>query len=198
MAVSMRFLAKASQSFESIVSHAPSPKALRTPKTPKTPMSPFAMTPASPVSPLSRGLKFFPAAEEVEKRAKIPTQRSVHFADEQSGPTWVGNATRLLGGRLQQSTTEASSNPINAAEAASATREAVRARLARQEERSVPAGYPHMEYAPSMLPVLLGHRNVVTPIASESVEESCAHAARKSFLQQQERRANRLMAEFVV
>ena len=198
MAVSMRFLAKASQSFESIVSHAPSPKALRTPKTPKTPTSPFAMNPASPVSPLSRGLKFFPVAEEVEKRAKIPTQRSVHFADEQSGPTWVGNFSRLLGGRLQQSMTEASSNPINEVEAASATREAVRARLARQEDRGASEASKPMK---AVFPTLLGHNtSKAAPMEAWTAvdQESCAQAAQKSFLQKLERRANRTMVDFVV
>ena len=193
----MRFLAKASQSFESIVAHAPSPKALRTPKTPMSPktpvVSPFAI---SPLSTLNRGLNFFP--EEVEKRTKVSThQRSVHFADE-SGPTFVGNFSRLLGGRFLQNTEDLSS-PANAAAAASATRDAVLARLLRKEERDAPVRQTPIKQT---LPMLLGHRASLNAAPSNAVEvvdvESCAFAARKAFLEQQKRRASRSMADFVV
>ena len=134
MAISMRFLAKASQSFESIVSHASSPKALRTPKTPKTPKTPMSPFGISPLASLNR-VNFFPEdVEKVEKRTHKVPARSVHFAD---GATWVGNATRLLGGQLQPKA-EASSPITDLTTAASATRDAVRARLARQEDRCVP------------------------------------------------------------
>ena len=133
MAISMRFLAKASQSFESIVSHAPSPKALRTPKTPKTPKTPMSPFGISPLASLNR-VNFFPEdVEKVEKRTHKVPARSVHFANG----AWVGNATRLLGGRLQAEA-EASSPITDLPTAASATRDAVRARLARQEDRCVP------------------------------------------------------------
>lgn len=138
----MRFLAKATQSFESIVAH--SPKALRTPKTPKTPASPFAM---SPLTSLTPAVSFFPeTVEKVEKCIRKAPARSVHFEDA----TWVGNATRLLGGRLQPKV-EASS-PTDLATAASATRDAVLARFARQEDRCVPTprvagvGRSHMAF----------------------------------------------------
>ena len=129
----MRFLAKASQSFESIVSHAPSPKALRTPKTPKTPKTPMSPFGISPLASLNR-VNFFPEdVEKVAKRTPKVPARSVHFANG----GWVGNATRLLGGRLQAEA-EASSPITDLTTAASATRDAVRARFARQEDRCVP------------------------------------------------------------
>lgn len=129
----MRFLAKASQSFESIVSHAPSPKALRTPKTPKTPKTPMSPFGISPLASLNR-VNFFPEdVEKVVKRTPKVPARSVHFANG----GWVGNATRLLGGRLQAEA-EASSPITDLTTAASATRDAVRARLARQEQRAAP------------------------------------------------------------
>ena len=115
------------------MAHAPSPKTLRTPKTPKTPAS-FGISP-KPLSPsLSPALNFFPE-ERAEKRVPKFPARSVHFADE-SGPTWVGNATRLLGGRLQARTETTPITDVN--ETASATRNAVLARLARKEDRSSP------------------------------------------------------------
>ena len=179
----MRFLAKASQSLESIVAH--SPKALRTPKTPKTPASPFAL---SPLASLTPAVSFFPeTVEKVEKCIRKAPARSVHFAEE----TWVGNATRLLGGRLQPKVEL--STPTDLATAASATRDAVLARLARQEDRGAPvASKPQV---PS-LPMLLGHRALTS--VERVQEESCAHAARKAFLAQQERRASRAMVDFVV
>eukprot|EP00438_Fugacium_kawagutii_P006954 Skav203620 [mRNA] locus=scaffold935:833680:834273:- [translate_table: standard] len=197
MAVSMRFLAKASQSFESIVSHAPSPKALRTPKTPKTPktpMSPFGLSPLASLNSLN-GMSFFPEnVEKMEKRTpKFPT-RSVHFAD---GATWVGNATRLLGGRLQPQA-EASAPITDLATAASATRDAVRARFARQGERDAPAA--SAERIPT-LPMLLGKQAPLrsVPQGLDVVdEESCANAARRAFLDHRERRAGRAMVDFVV
>ena len=131
MAVSMRFLAKASQSLESIVAH--SPKALRTPKTPKTPKTPASPFALSPLTSLTPALSFFPeTVEKVEKCIRKAPARSVHFEDA----TWVGNATRLLGGRLQPKVE--TSSPTDLATAASATRDAVLARLARQEDRCVP------------------------------------------------------------
>ena len=183
MAVSMRFLAKATQSFESIVAH--SPKALPTPKTPKTPASPFAM---SPLTSLTPAVSFFPeTVEKVEKCIRKAPARSVHFEDA----TWVGNATRLLGGRLQPKVD--ASSPTDLATAASATRDAVLARLARQEDRGAPvASKPQV---PS-LPMLLGHCALTS--VERVQEESCAHAARKAFLAQQERRASRAMVDFVV
>mmetsp|Transcript_34504 Transcript_34504/g.56498 ORF Transcript_34504/g.56498 Transcript_34504/m.56498 type:complete len:198 (+) Transcript_34504:66-659(+) len=197
MAISMRFLAKASQSFESIVSHAPSPKALRTPKTPKTPKTPMSPFGISPLASLNR-VNFFPEdVEKVVKRTPKVPARSVHFANG----AWVGNATRLLGGRLQAEA-EASSPITDLTTAASATRDAVRARLARQEERCVPT--PPVAGLDLTLPVLLGHRMASTvasataTVPSECNEESCAHAARKAFLEQQERRASRAMVDFVV
>ena len=94
-------------------------------------MSPFGI---SPLASLNR-VNFFPEdVEKVEKRTHKGPARSVHFAD---GATWVGNATRLLGGQLQPKA-EASSPITDLTTAASATRDAVRARLARQEERCVP------------------------------------------------------------
>ncbi|CAL1173223.1 unnamed protein product [Cladocopium goreaui] len=199
MAISMRFLAKASQSFESIVSHASSPKALRTPKTPKTPKTPMSPFGISPLASLNR-VNFFPEdVEKVEKRTHKVPARSVHFAD---GATWVGNATRLLGGQLQPKA-EASSPITDLTTAASATRDAVRARFARQEDRCVPT--PPVAGLDLTLPVLLGHRMASTVASStrattpsDGNEESCAHAARKAFLEQQERRASRAMVDFVV
>ena len=190
----MRFLAKASQSFESIVSHAPSPKALRTPKTPKTPKTPMSPFGISPLASLNR-VNFFPEdVEKVEKRTHKVPARSVHFAD---GATWVGNATRLLGGQLQPKA-EASSPITDLTTAASATRDAVRARLARQEQRAAPlaseAGIP-------TLPMLLGQRAPLSSVGQRLDvvdEESCAYAARKACLEQRERRASRAMVDFVV
>ena len=131
MAVSMRFLAKASQSLESIVAH--SPKALRTPKTPKTPKTPASPFAMSPLTSLTPAVSFFPeTVEKVEKCIRKAPARSVHFEDA----TWVGNATRLLGGRLQPKVD--ASSPTDLATAASATRDAVLARFARQEDRCVP------------------------------------------------------------
>eukprot|EP00434_Breviolum_minutum_P019761 symbB.v1.2.017437.t1/scaffold1360.1/size203234/8 len=195
MAVSMRFLAKASQSLESIVAH--SPKALRTPKTPKTPKTPASPFALSPLTSLTPAVSFFPeTVEKVEKCIRKAPARSVHFQDA----TWVGNATRLLGGRLQPKVE--TSSPTDLATAASATRDAVLARLARQEDRCVPtprvAGLEFPDF-----PMLLG-RHVKVPTAQRArsseaeVEESCAHAARKAFLEQQERRSSRNMVEFVV
>ena len=194
MAVSMRFLAKASQSFENLVAHAPSPKTLRTPKTPKTPAS-FGISP-KPVSPtLSPALNFFPE-ERAEKRVPKFPARSVHFADA-SGPTWVGNATRLLGGRLQARTETTPITDVN--DAASATRDAVLARLARKEDRSSPL-LPRGARNPEV-PVLLG-RHAITDTTLESVSEvneaSCASAARTAFLAMQERRASRAMVDFMI
>ncbi|CAL1173222.1 unnamed protein product [Cladocopium goreaui] len=193
MAISMRFLAKASQSFESIVSHAPSPKALRTPKTPKTPKTPMSPFGISPLASLNR-VNFFPEdVEKVAKRTPKVPARSVHFANG----GWVGNATRLLGGRLQAEA-EASSPITDLTTAASATRDAVRARLARQEQRAAPlaseAGIP-------TLPMLLGQRAPLSSVGQRLDvvdEESCAYAARKACLEQRERRASRAMVDFVV
>ena len=189
----MRFLAKASQSFESIVSHAPSPKALRTPKTPKTPKTPMSPFGISPLASLNR-VNFFPEdVEKVVKRTPKVPARSVHFANG----GWVGNATRLLGGRLQAEA-EASSPITDLTTAASATRDAVRARLARQEQRAAPlaseAGIP-------TLPMLLGQPAPLSSVGQRLDvvdEESCAYAARKACLEQRERRASRAMVDFVV
>ncbi|CAK8988755.1 Uncharacterized protein SCF082_LOCUS1517 [Durusdinium trenchii] len=201
MALSMRFLAKASQSFESIVTHAPSPKAMRTPKTPMSPKTPAlsSFTMASPLnSPQLLGLHFFP--EEVEKRSSLGStlQRAkVHFADEQTGPA-LGNLSRLLGGRLRQPEEE-SSSPVDAATAASSTRVAVLARLSRKEARDAPVQLAPMK---PTLPMLLGRGASLNPTRSKAVEvvdaESCAFAARKAFLEQLESRASRSMVDFVV
>jgi len=194
MALSMRFLAKASQSFESIVSHAPSPKALRTPKTPKTPKTPMSPFGLSPLASLN-SVNFFPEnVEKVEKRAPKFPGRSVHFAD---GATWVGNATRLLGGQLQPKVeaVEASSPITDLTTAASATRDAVRARMARQERREAPVA---SKTGVPTLPMLLGHQPPAQFAQRLDVEESCAHAAHKAFLEQRERRASRTMVDFVV
>ena len=124
-----------------------SPKALRTPKTPKTPKTPASPFALSPLTSLTPAVSFFPeTVEKVEKCIRKAPARSVHFEDA----TWVGNATRLLGGRLQPKV-EASS-PTDLATAASATRDAVLARFARQEDRCVPTprvagvGRSHMAF----------------------------------------------------
>ena len=217
MALSLRFLSQASKN---IVAHAPSPKAVRTPITPKTPKTP--RSPQSPLSPLTTacsGLSFFPA-EEVKRVPKSGTarQRSVHFADSESKTTWVGNATSLLstqrvgalmgnsllGGFQPQLRVQAANTTLpdslseeDAMTLATATRAAVLARQARQEDRCVPT--PRVSLEPTF-PVLLGRQpKVGPPLRSFPVdEESCAHAARQAFLEQQERRASRAMVNFVV
>mmetsp|Transcript_7561 Transcript_7561/g.16015 ORF Transcript_7561/g.16015 Transcript_7561/m.16015 type:complete len:209 (+) Transcript_7561:90-716(+) len=208
MALSLRFLSQASKN---IVAHAPSPRAVRTPITPKTPKTP--KSPQSPLSPLSTtcsGLSFFPVEEA--KRAPKTARRSVHFADE-SG-TWVGNASSLLSakglgllgsmGKFQpearaQATLDHSVQEEDPMALATATRAAVLARKARQEDRCVPT--PRVALEPTF-PVLLGRRpSVGLPMKSPLSflnEESCAHAARQAFMEQQERRASRAMVDFVV
>eukprot|EP00490_Sorites_sp_Unknown_P018372 CAMPEP_0114656750 /NCGR_PEP_ID=MMETSP0191-20121206/12844_1 /TAXON_ID=126664 /ORGANISM="Sorites sp." /LENGTH=195 /DNA_ID=CAMNT_0001874653 /DNA_START=39 /DNA_END=626 /DNA_ORIENTATION=+ len=195
MALSMRFLAKASQSFESIVSH--SPKAVRTPKTPKTPKTPVSPFGLSPLASLN-SVNCFPDVEKVEKRApKVPT-RSVHFAD---GATWVGNATRLLGGQLQPKVEASHSSPVtDLTAAASATRDAVRARLARQADRHAPIAPVASDAGFPTRPTLLGRQAPLRSAQQLDVvdEQSCAHAAHKAFLEQRNRRASRAMVDFVV
>ncbi|OLP84780.1 hypothetical protein AK812_SmicGene34292 [Symbiodinium microadriaticum] len=205
MALSLRFLSQASKN---IVAHAPSPRAACTPITPKTPKTP--KSPQSPLSPLSTactGLSFFPVEEA--KRAPKTARRSVHFADESGA--WVGNASSLLSakglgllGKFQpdaraQATLDHSVQEEDPMALAAATRAAVLARKARQEDRCVPT--PRVALEPTF-PVLLGRRpSVGLPMKSPLSflnEESCAQAARQAFLEQQERRASRAMVDFVV
>mmetsp|Transcript_5647 Transcript_5647/g.10115 ORF Transcript_5647/g.10115 Transcript_5647/m.10115 type:complete len:205 (+) Transcript_5647:96-710(+) len=204
MAVSLRFLSQASKN---IVAHAPTPKTPMTPKTPKTPKTP--QSPFSPVrSPVSPGLSFFPC-EEAKKvpKAGPARQRSVHFADTDPSTTWVGNASSLLstrglgplmGGPIPGGYPQAQALPEEPLAAAAATREAVRARQARQETRCVPTPRVATE---KTLPTLLGKRQSprlqAQPLPMVE-EESCAHAARRAFLEQQLRRASRAMVHFVV
>ena len=161
MALSLRFLSQASKN---IVAHAPSPRAACTPITPKTPKTP--KSPQSPLSPLSTactGLSFFPVEEA--KRAPKTARRSVHFADESGA--WVGNASSLLSakglgllGKFQpdaraQATLDHSVQEEDPMALAAATRAAVLARKARQEDRCVPT--PRVALEPTF-PVLLGRR----------------------------------------
>ena len=212
MALSLRFLSQASKN---IVAHAPSPRAVRTPMTPKTPKTPKSpQSPFSSLSPACSGPSFFPA-EEVKRVPKSGTarQRSVHFADSESGNTYVGNVSSLLstrglgplmgnsstmlGGFQPRPRVDAPSTEDPMA-TAMATRAAVLARKARQEDRCVPT--PRVALEP-IFPVLLGRRpSVGVPLETLTAvtEESCAQAARQAFLQQQERRASRAMVNFVI
>lgn len=182
MAVSLRFLARPASTkswTESIVS--------KSPKTPKTPAS-FGLSPS--LNSLNN-VSFF---EAEEPKAQFPT----HSIFE-NGATWVGNATRLVGGPLQP---PAEASPTDLATAASVTRDAVLARFARRERTHVASG-PARE-VPS-LPVLRQaplrpHRCVVESIVDVDVSESesCAHAAQRAFVEQRKRRASRAMVDFVV
>ena len=217
MALSLRFLSQASKN---IVAHAPSPRSVRTPMTPKTPKTPKSpQSPLSPLSPACSGLSFFPA-EEVKRVPKsgAARQKSVHFADGESGTTFVGNASSLLsarglgplmgncgnsmlGGFQPRPRSEASPPSLSLEDPmalAMATRAAVLARKSRQEDRCVPT--PRVALEPTF-PVLLGRRpSVGLPMGNLQMvnEESCAHAAHKAFLEQQERRASRAMVNFVI
>ena len=191
MAVSMRFLSQASKGFENLVSHAATPKALRTPKTPKTPLSP-----PTPLSPMSR-LSFFPESRECPMLPKPAGRRVVHFADPAQGLS--GNASSILGRiHAEKSPCSPSCGPDLRC-AAATTRDAVLARRARQEDRTVTT--PPVAAFKLELPSLLGRR-ALPQRAAEPLEvvdeESCAHAARKSFWEQQARRNSRAMVDFVV
>eukprot|EP00490_Sorites_sp_Unknown_P019155 CAMPEP_0114651330 /NCGR_PEP_ID=MMETSP0191-20121206/8250_1 /TAXON_ID=126664 /ORGANISM="Sorites sp." /LENGTH=180 /DNA_ID=CAMNT_0001865465 /DNA_START=49 /DNA_END=591 /DNA_ORIENTATION=- len=180
MALSMRFLARASQSLESMVSQ--SPKALRTP-TPKTPsLSPFGLSPLASLNHVS----FFPENVEMKSAKGCSTMPL-------DGATWVGNATRLLGGHWQQvEDVEATSSPITALTTAAATRDAVRARLARRDQRREAPGLPVATELPHLPRLGRAQR------PAQQLDVSCAHATHKAVLEQKERRASRAMVDFVI
>lgn len=187
MAVSLRFLARPASTktwTESIVSNSP--------KTPKTPAS-FGLSPLASMNSLNN-VSFFPEnAPEVEKPRAAPFPTRSIF---ENGATWVGNATRLVGPLEPQ----AEVSPItDLATAASVTRDAVMARFARRERTQVASEAPEVPSLPVLRQApLRPHRCVVESIVDVDVSESCAHAARRAFVEQRERRASRAMVDFVV
>eukprot|EP00437_Effrenium_voratum_P024985 CAMPEP_0181411770 /NCGR_PEP_ID=MMETSP1110-20121109/8062_1 /TAXON_ID=174948 /ORGANISM="Symbiodinium sp., Strain CCMP421" /LENGTH=190 /DNA_ID=CAMNT_0023534431 /DNA_START=53 /DNA_END=626 /DNA_ORIENTATION=- len=188
---SLRFLAQASRSIETLVAH--SPKA-RTPKTPTSPFSAFA--PAESCKPRGPCTQLLP-------RGEVPAEGDAAGARRIQLAHFVECHSRIeaTGREPNQPRQPVQSNGSMQADAAR-TRVAVLERQARQADRCGPL--PRDATMGPTLPSLLAMSqmaclNPSVPIAPMAANRNhCASQAVSSYHRQQERRSSRDMVDFVI